>query len=132
MTLLQEYRESNGLSKRALCKTLDVSDAAVLSWEKGKAMPNEKMLMKIAELIGVDPQTLADDFAANRQTKPDEGAEDCTSSAGLPKITHRRYLNAANMAMEKLRSITDESKSVRLAAEFLVTEIENILFLRQN
>lgn len=136
MTLLQEYREEKGLSKVAVAKELGVSDAAVHCWEKGTAVPYEKMLKKIAALIDVDVQTLADDFAANRQTKPNDGAavseRTDPDSRCLPKVTHTRYQKAVDMAMARLRSITDDSKSVRLAAEFLAVEIENILFVRQN
>lgn len=135
MTILQQYREQKGLSKNALAAELDVNVSSVCYWENGTTIPTKKTLVKMSEIIGVDAQTLAADFKANQPPKPSSGSKHTAGeadSSGLPKITHRRYLQAANMAMEKLSDRVGDGKTVLLAADFLITEIENILFLRQN
>ena len=53
MENLTRIRESHGLSKYALSKTLGVSDVAILRLEQGKTKPSVKMLKRLADYFGV-------------------------------------------------------------------------------
>ena len=50
---LQKAMEEEKLSHRGLAAKIGVSDVALLSWVKGRSMPNPESQMKIAKYLGL-------------------------------------------------------------------------------
>ena len=48
-----ELRKEKGLSQIGLAKILDVDQTTVSKWEKGKALPDARMLLRLSELYDV-------------------------------------------------------------------------------
>ena len=49
---IKEARERAGLTQAQVGKKLGITDSAVNQWEAGKAFPNTKRLIALAELYG--------------------------------------------------------------------------------
>lgn len=54
---LREYRENAGLTQEQLGDVLDKSFSTIKSWEAGKSFPNAKMIWRLCEFFGTDPNT---------------------------------------------------------------------------
>lgn len=61
MRVLEKARKEKGLSQEYVARQLGVSRATVDNWEKGITKPTLPMAVKLAEILGVPLQTLAED-----------------------------------------------------------------------
>ncbi|MCL2556024.1 MAG: helix-turn-helix domain-containing protein [Firmicutes bacterium] len=50
---LKELRKEKGLSKLAMAKSLQISDAAIGRWERGERTINAELLIKLADFFDV-------------------------------------------------------------------------------
>jgi len=50
---LKELRQDKGMSKLAMAKALEISDAAIGRWERGERTINAELLIKIADYFDV-------------------------------------------------------------------------------
>ena len=50
--LIQAHRDNLGLSRREFANRVGVSDSTVANWERGKSIPYQKNLEKIAAVVG--------------------------------------------------------------------------------
>lgn len=50
---LANYRRSKRIPSNQVCKTLQLSRAALKAYEKGECMPTPEMLVKLARIMGV-------------------------------------------------------------------------------
>ena len=53
--VIREARVRAGLSQEALGRRLDVSDVAVSLWETGKTTPSGANMLRLIDLLGIDP-----------------------------------------------------------------------------
>lgn len=58
LTSLKELRQSAGLTQEQVAKLLDVDQAAVSNWERGKYAPVRKYKERLAKLYGVSVDEL--------------------------------------------------------------------------
>ena len=61
MKALEKARKDKGFSQEYVARQLEVSRATVDNWEKGVTKPTLPMAMKLAEILGVPLQALAED-----------------------------------------------------------------------
>lgn len=55
---LRRWRKRNELSMMDAAATLGVGLSSVQNWEQGAYQPNEESMPKLADLLGVKPETL--------------------------------------------------------------------------
>ena len=55
---LMYYRKKKGLSQEKIAEYLEISRQAVTKWETNTSKPNSDNLIKLAQLFGVDVDTL--------------------------------------------------------------------------
>lgn len=55
---LRLYRESKGLTRKALGKELDVSEVTVGRWESGTRSVRKTLLPKVQEVTGIEPAAI--------------------------------------------------------------------------
>ena len=56
--IIMKLRSDAGFTQAALADTLFVSRDLISKWETGKRLPDYGMILKMAELFSVDPETL--------------------------------------------------------------------------
>lgn len=61
MKTLEKARKDKGFSQEFVARQLEVSRATVDNWEKGVTEPTLPMATKLAEILGVPLQALAED-----------------------------------------------------------------------
>lgn len=61
MKALESARKNKGFSQEYVARQLGVSRATVDNWEKGATKPTLPMAVKLAELLGVPLQALAEE-----------------------------------------------------------------------
>lgn len=64
---LKRLRTEKGLSQRELSKQIYVTRTAITKWENGNRLPDAVMISRLAEVLGVDVNTLL--FAASESDK---------------------------------------------------------------
>ncbi len=69
---IAHLRMKNGLSQSELAKMIGVSQVAVSSYEKGKIAPSPKVLIKIAEVLGADKESLLE-LLENEKSRKQKG-----------------------------------------------------------
>ncbi len=70
--LMAAAKDASGIpSNYRLARVLDVTDHTVGNWQNGRALPNEAMTIRLAELAGLDPAPFLAEMAAGR-AKDDE------------------------------------------------------------
>ena len=60
---IRELRESHNLTQRDLGDILGVSDKAVSTWEKGRAIPRMGVIQKMADYFGVSKTSIIEDLS---------------------------------------------------------------------
>ena len=75
---LRKFRTDKGLSQQALAKMLYVKKQAVSRWENGSRLPDLIMIRKIAQVLGVRPDTLLGykKYQSDEEMQPFEDAEE--------------------------------------------------------
>lgn len=53
---LKAARVNAGLTQKQVAETLGITEPTVISWEKGKTVPDARMMQKLAELYHADIQ----------------------------------------------------------------------------
>lgn len=76
---LREYREKAGLTQEQLGDVLDKSFSTIKAWEAGKSFPNAKMIWRMCEYFGTDPNT----FMGWYDEHPAESSPGLTRSESL-------------------------------------------------
>ena len=79
---LTQSREATGLSRRALARIAQVSEAHVSRLELGQRVPSPLMCQTLARALGVDAEWLASGRGKLSGTRPEKSAE--LTSHGLP------------------------------------------------
>lgn len=67
--LLSNLRKNMGLSQRQLSRLLGLTSSAVNQYESGKRQPNAKTMLKLAEVLNVDCETILKCFASEEEVK---------------------------------------------------------------
>ena len=57
---IRAAREAAGMTQAEVAKRLGVSESSIRLYELGKRPPNDEMLGRIAEAVGVDPQAFVE------------------------------------------------------------------------
>lgn len=57
---IRAAREAAGMTQAEVAKRLGVSESSIRLYELGKRPPNDEMLGRIAEAVGVDPQVFVE------------------------------------------------------------------------
>ena len=55
---VRKLREVKGLSQEQLAHRIGVTHAAVSQWENGRSFPRMGMVVKLADILGVEPSEL--------------------------------------------------------------------------
>ena len=55
---IHKYRERQGLRQLDLALLLGVSEMSVSHWERGARIPPEEVIIRLAEILKVNPETL--------------------------------------------------------------------------
>lgn len=82
---LKKHREAQGLSQDALANQLFVSRQAVSKWEQGDATPDLNNLVKLADILNVNLDTLV------RGTEPASSDHDQFTVNPTTGLSTRRY-----------------------------------------
>lgn len=61
MRTLEKARKEQGFSQEYVARHLGVSRTTIDNWEKGTTKPSLPMAVKLAELLGVSLQSLAEE-----------------------------------------------------------------------
>ncbi len=67
---LTELRTQAGLTQLQLAEMLNYSDKAVSKWERGEAIPDIRVLVRLSDIYGVSLDSLVKGGGAAVQTKP--------------------------------------------------------------
>lgn len=54
------FRNSKGMNDNQVAKATGIGNSTISDWKKGKSVPKQDKLMKIAEVLGVDFPTFID------------------------------------------------------------------------
>ncbi|MGM9970491.1 MAG: helix-turn-helix domain-containing protein [Anaeroplasma sp.] len=60
-SLLENTRKEVGLTRTSLAIMLDVNSKTVLRWERNESKPNEKMILKLNEVLNTDINSLLEE-----------------------------------------------------------------------
>lgn len=66
------YRKKKGLSQEKVAEYLDISRQAVTKWEAGASRPSSSNLIKLAQLLEVDVDTLLGSWETENPSAPEE------------------------------------------------------------
>lgn len=94
---IKKAREAKGLTQLAFALDANVSPSSVTRWEAGK-LPPVRELMRIAELLGVEPDYLV-------EADPDEGVSESDGIAALRRENaelHARLARIEELLTERL------------------------------
>ncbi len=69
---IRQHREKQGLKQLDLGLLLGVSEMVVSHWERGARCPPEAMILKLAEIFKVDPETLTTELAGYLEEKQED------------------------------------------------------------
>jgi transcriptional regulator with XRE-family HTH domain len=72
MTMLRRYRLARGLDQAKLASVMNVSVAAVSSWETGRSIPKAGRFEKLARVLGVQPLELTQFIQPSEHHHPGE------------------------------------------------------------
>ena len=124
---LKRLRTEKGLSQRKLSEQIYVTRTAITKWENGNRLPDAVMISRLAEVLGVDVNTLL--FAA---TESDECpniimVDDNTVilDGSLP-IIKKAIPNASVTGFTKPSEAIDFAKANRVALAFLDIEMGTV------
>ncbi len=67
---IRQYRKAAGMSRDDLAERLHMDEKDVALWERGIDEPEETLLYRIAELLGVSPDTLRKNASPTVKTEP--------------------------------------------------------------
>ena len=68
-TMVRRRRRELEISVPQLAERSGVSETAAWAWDRGKSVPKDKMISKLADILELDRDTLAASFAALRKLK---------------------------------------------------------------
>lgn len=66
---IKRYREKQGLKQLDLGLLLGVSEMTISHWERGARRPRDTMVLKLAEVLKVEPQTLTTELMSYIEEK---------------------------------------------------------------
>ncbi|HIE44236.1 MAG TPA: XRE family transcriptional regulator [Candidatus Omnitrophica bacterium] len=72
MNPIAKYREQKGLTQVGLALLLGVSQPTVAQFETGGIRPGEKMVSKLATLLGIKPEALTEELLKFYENKRHE------------------------------------------------------------
>lgn len=85
---LKESRSLAGMSQEDLAQRIEVSRRSVLSYEKGEKFPRDRVLYKIASVLGVSVKYLKDDSCTDPEA-------DISLDSRISEIAERYGANTA-------------------------------------
>ena len=62
MKILKKNRMENGFSQEFVARQMEVSRSTIDNWEKGVTCPSLPMAVKLADVLGIPLDTLAEEF----------------------------------------------------------------------
>ena len=65
--VIRELREKNNMTQGELAEKLGISDKAVSKWERDIACPDINSIPKLAEILGIEVETLVSGKAATQK-----------------------------------------------------------------
>src|SRR5712691_1262527 len=74
--LLRTYRKSIGWTQEETAKYWNYSFESISAWERGKRNPSNHEVPRLASLLGVDPEALAQSINASRNKAQEHGVEE--------------------------------------------------------
>jgi len=106
---LKEAREQKGLSRDDLAKRLGVTNSAISNYENGISSPKEEVLLKIFDILEVEPNFLfQDDFSkANFSSPPTKKEIKLFESYQRAKNSDDPRDKAVAEAVEKLLGLNE-------------------------
>ena len=114
--LLRKLREEGGLTQRQLANAVDISDAMVTHYERGRRTPSEARLERIIDVLDLSRR----DADALRQARRTEGPSEQSGDAPVLEALAGLILDMREAATE-LRGVLDEGH--RLLAD--LTELQH-------
>ncbi len=124
---LKKLRTEKGLSQRELSEQIYVTRTAITKWENGNRLPDAVMISRLAEVLGVDVNTLL--FAASESDEcpniimVDDNA--VVLNGSLP-IIEEVIPNASVTGFTKPSEAIEYAKAKRVALAFLDIEMGSI------
>lgn len=98
---LKALRKESGMSQRELAEKLGFTQQAIGKWEVGKNFPDEKVLLKIAQIFDVSVDYLLGNEGKNSNKKD--------ASDGLPPLTPKDERDIARDLEKILNSLDDKN-----------------------
>jgi len=102
-TLVRRKRRELEVTVPELAKRAGVSETAAWAWDRGKSVPKDKMISKLAEILDMDRDTLAASFAALR--KPLRGDPDSLDIGQILAETKKRLARKMGIAEGQIELI---------------------------
>ena len=124
---LKKLRTEKGLSQRELSEQIYVTRTAITKWENGNRLPDAVMISRLAEVLGVDVNTLL--FAASESDEcpniimVDDNA--VVLNGSLP-IIEEVIPNASVTGFTKPSEAIDFARANRVALAFLDIEMGTV------
>lgn len=103
---IKKLRKQKGIYQHTLAKNLNVSQSTVAMWENGKREPDLDTIKRIAKFFGVSTDRLI-----SYEEEWDKAAEEF----------EKESQNDAKMLMNYLSKLFDDTDSVRIAYELIIS-----------
>lgn len=94
---LLSLRRRRGITQETFAAAIEVSRSTVSKWELGHAVPNERMLRRIAAYYGVSPNDLSDESAVMRTVRPRKANTARSSTRHVGGDSGLRFVSLAEL-----------------------------------
>lgn len=131
--LIKQLRTNKNLTQAQLAELVNVSDKAVSKWERGEGCPDISILPKLAEVLGVEMESLVEGFIPKSQDVSGMHIKDYNFRQ--PDVYPKRMQKDILMMGEEIRKKINNAFSAILNERcefslFGVDQMVNIEFLR--
>lgn len=101
--MIRQRRRELGMSLPELAQRAGVSETAAWAWDRGKSVPKDAMISKLADILEMDRAVLSASFAARR--KPLRGDPDAMDVGQILAETKKRLARKMGIAEAQIEVV---------------------------
>ena len=114
---LKNLRKNSGYTQQDFASKLGISASAIGMYEQGRREPDQKLLLKMAQVLGVSVDRLL-----GEETNEMELDEMIESMLDKMMVEYTLTHNGKKLGKEDMQSVV---KAIRLGVEFATQDLEN-------